>query len=98
MPAPPLRASADLASKLTPEGAARKDPSPGATTFTLAPAVSAHEGHEASSGHFPGLDRDAPWMSRALVIGGLAVLGIYATQRRWGPNPSVGIARMKAKG
>jgi hypothetical protein len=34
----------------------------------------------------------------ACVIGGLAVVGIYATQRRWGPNPSVGIARMKAKG
>jgi hypothetical protein len=86
MPAPPLRASTDLVSKLTSEGAARKDPSPGATTFTLAPGVSAHEGNETSSGHFPGLDRDAPWMSRTCVIGGLAVVGIQATQRRWAPT------------
>jgi hypothetical protein len=49
--------------------------------------VSAHEGNEAeeaSSEHFLGVSWDAPWMSRALVIGGLAVVGvgIYATQRR----------------
>jgi hypothetical protein len=43
-----------------------------------------NEAEEASSEHFPGVDRDAPWMSRALVIGGLAVVGvgIYATQQR----------------
>jgi hypothetical protein len=55
-----------------------------AATLTFAPAVSAHEAEEASSEHFLGVNWDAPWMSRALVIGGLAVVGvgIYATQHR----------------
>ena len=59
-----------------------------AATLTFAPAVSAHEAEEASSEHFLGVNFgvnwDAPWMSRALVIGGLAVVGvgIYATQQR----------------
>jgi hypothetical protein len=49
--------------------------------------ASAHEGNEveeASSERFLGVNRDVPWMSRALVIAGLAVVGvgIYATQRR----------------
>jgi hypothetical protein len=75
-----------------------------AATLTFAPAVSAHEDNEAeeaSSEHFLRVNWYAPWMSRALVIGGLAVVGvgIYATQRRYTPpNPSVGIARMKASG
>ena len=55
--------------------------------MTFAPAVSAHEDNEAeeaSSEHFLGVNWDAPWMSGALAIGGLAVVGvgIYATQRR----------------
>jgi hypothetical protein len=58
-----------------------------AATLMFTPATSAHEGkeaEEASSEHFLGINWDAPWMSRALVIGGLAVVGVgfYATQRR----------------
>lgn len=58
-----------------------------AMTLTFAPAVSAHEGNEAeeaSSEHFLGVNWDAPWVPRALVFGGLAVVGvgIYAMQRR----------------
>jgi NADH:ubiquinone oxidoreductase subunit 2 (subunit N) len=58
-----------------------------AATLTLAAAVSAHEDNEAeeaSSEHFLGVNWDAPWMSRVLVIGSLAVVGvsIYGMQRR----------------
>ena len=53
-----------------------------AATLSFAPAASAHEGDEARSEHFLGINWDAPWMSRALVVGGLAVVGVYATQRR----------------
>ncbi len=58
-----------------------------AATLSFAPAASAHEGDEANeapSEHFLGVNWDAPWMSRALVVGGLAVVGVavYATQRR----------------
>ena len=57
-----------------------------AATLSFAPAASAHEGdeaNEANSEHFLGVNWDAPWMSRALVVGGLAVVGVavYATQR-----------------
>jgi len=56
-----------------------------AATLSFAPAASAHEGDEANearSEHFLGVNWDAPWMSRALVVGGLAVVGVavYATQ------------------
>ena len=58
-----------------------------AATLTFAPAASAQEGNEAeeaSSEHFLGINWDAPWMSRALIIGGLAVVGVgfYATWHR----------------
>ena len=64
-----------------------------AATLSFAPAASAHEGdegdearsaNEARSEHFLGVNWDAPWMSRALVVGGLAVVGVavYTTQRR----------------
>ena len=58
-----------------------------AATLSFAPAAPAHEGDEANearSEHFLGVNWDAPWMSRALVVGGLAVVGVavYATQRR----------------
>jgi hypothetical protein len=58
-----------------------------AATLTFAPAASAQEGNEAeeaSSEHFLGVNWDAPWKSRVLVIGALAVVGVgvYATQRR----------------
>jgi hypothetical protein len=53
--------------------------------LSFAPAA-AHEGdeEEASSEHFLGVNWDAPWLSHALVVGGLAVVGVavYATQRR----------------
>ncbi|HEX2181006.1 MAG TPA: hypothetical protein VHH10_01875 [Rubrobacteraceae bacterium] len=56
-----------------------------AVALSFAPAA-AHEGdeEEASSEHFLGVNWDAPWLSRALVVGGLAVVGVavYATQRR----------------
>jgi hypothetical protein len=54
-----------------------------AATLMFAPATSGNEAEEASSEHFLGINWDAPWMSRALVIGGLAVVGVgfYATQR-----------------
>ena len=59
----------------------------GSGSVFFAPAASAHEGDEANealSEHFLGVNWDAPWMSRALVVGGLAVVGVavYATQRR----------------
>ena len=38
-----------------------------AATLSFAPAASAHEGDEARSEHFLGVNWDAPWMSRALV-------------------------------
>jgi hypothetical protein len=58
-----------------------------AATLSFTPMALAHEGNEAeeaSSEHFLGVNWDAPWMSRVLVIGGLAVVGVgvYATQRR----------------
>jgi hypothetical protein len=64
-----------------------------AATLSFAPAASAHEGDEANgarsanearSEHLLGVNWDAPWTSRALVVGGLAVVGVgvYATQRR----------------
>ena len=58
-----------------------------AVALSFAPAASAHEGdeaEEASSEHFLGVNWDAPWLPRALVIGGLAVVGVavYATQRK----------------
>ena len=63
-----------------------------AATLSFAPAASAHEGDaaganeakEVRSEHFLGVNWDAPWMSGALVVGGLAVVGVavYATQRR----------------
>ena len=58
-----------------------------AAALSFAPAASAHEEHEAEEArteHFLGVNWDSPWLSRALVIGGLAVVGvaIYATQRR----------------
>ena len=58
-----------------------------ASTLSFAPAASAHEGdeaEEAGSEHFLGVNWDAPWTSRALVFGSLAVVGVavYATQRR----------------
>ena len=54
---------------------------------SFAPAASAHEGdeaEEASSEHFLGVNWDAPWLPHALVISGLAVVGVavYATQRK----------------
>jgi hypothetical protein len=58
-----------------------------AATLPLAPAASAHEADEANearSEHFLDVNWDAPWMSRGLVVGGLAVVGValYATRRR----------------
>ncbi len=63
------------------------DSGAGSATLSFAPAASAHEGDEANearSEHFLGVNWDAPWMSRALVVGGLAVVGVavYATQRK----------------
>jgi hypothetical protein len=54
---------------------------------SFAPVASAHEGdeaEEASSEHFLGVNWDAPWFPHALVISGLAVVGVavYATQRK----------------
>jgi hypothetical protein len=54
---------------------------------SFAPVASAHEGdeaEEASSEHFLGVNWDAPWLPHALVISGLAVVGVavYATQRK----------------
>ncbi len=58
-----------------------------AAALSFAPVASAHEGDEADearSEHFLGVNWDAPWISRALVVGGLAGVGVavYATQRR----------------
>ena len=59
-----------------------------AATLSFAPTASAHEGgdetYEARTEHFLGVNWDAPWMSRALVVGGLAVVGVavYTMQRR----------------
>ena len=58
-----------------------------AVALSLAPVASAHEGdeaEEASSEHFLGVNWDAARLPRALVIGGLAVVGVavYATQRK----------------
>jgi hypothetical protein len=59
-----------------------------AATLSFAPAASAHdeehEANEARSEHFLGVNWDAPWMSRALVVGGLAVVGVadYTMQHR----------------
>ena len=65
-----------------------------AATLSFAPAASAHEGDEANeapSEHFLGFNWHAPWMPRALVVGGLAVVGVavYATQRRQAPLRSI---------
>jgi NADH:ubiquinone oxidoreductase subunit 2 (subunit N) len=58
-----------------------------AAALSFAPVASAHDQGEeeaASSEHFLGVNWDAPWLSRALVVVGLAVVGVavYATQRR----------------
>lgn len=54
--------------------------------------ASAHEGGEADkarSEHFVGVNWDAPWISRVLIVGGIAVVGVavvgvvvYAMQSR----------------
>lgn len=58
-----------------------------AATLSFAPSAPAHEGNEAEEAraeHFLGVNWDAPWLSRVLVIGGLAVAGVtvYTMQRR----------------
>ncbi len=58
-----------------------------AVALSFAPAASAHEGdeaEEASSEHFLGVFWDAPLLALALVIVGIAVVGVavYATQRK----------------
>jgi hypothetical protein len=58
-----------------------------AIALSFAPAASAHEvdeAEEASSEHFLGVNWDASWLPHALVISGLAVVGVavYATQRK----------------
>ena len=59
-----------------------------AATLSFALTASAHEGgdeaNEARSERFLGVNWGAPWMSRALVVGGLAVVGVafYTMQRR----------------
>ena len=58
-----------------------------AATLSFDPSAPAHEGNEAEEAraeHFLGVNWDAPWLSRALVIGGLAVFGVavYTMQRR----------------
>jgi hypothetical protein len=57
-----------------------------AATLSFAPSVSAHEGNEADEAraeHFLSVNWDARWLSRALVIGGLVVVGVtvYTMQR-----------------
>jgi len=58
-----------------------------AAALSFAPAASAHVGDEANespSEHFLGFNWHAPWMPRAFIVGGPAVVGaaVYATQRR----------------